>query len=352
MAMFLVPWEDYSEDEISELVSLMFRKKGFSVYNVHILDRRMEDGIDIECKKSPGESRTLIAIKVKPVKKDVGQLIQFSEQDGEKRVYIHILPPSMDFKKKMEGMSSRVDFWDAKKLTEELFNAFPEMYMSLMIENYALMDLYKINALLISGYLKAKNSDIVGDRVKPNPKVIQTLWNAKDRTVSLHKSFLALQVLFEEMNLGKNIDNEKKKAIAFAYLYTLQYLQTTSLAPLLNLFTEILKDYPEIFSRFVSQSRDSSHWITLASLRPHFLPGYVLKTAAGWDKDDIPEIEDLIPPAVADMLGDQSRKLAIEGEVLESVVDGLLGIVLYDDWWKAYISGSDEKFVNPFIPIE
>jgi len=81
--MFQVPWEDYSEDEVSELVSLMFRKKGFSVYNVHRLDRRMEDGIDIECKKSPGESRTIIAIKKKPEKKDVVR----SESDGQFKRY-------------------------------------------------------------------------------------------------------------------------------------------------------------------------------------------------------------------------------------------------------------------------
>jgi hypothetical protein len=349
--MFQVPWGDYSEEEILELVSIMFKKKGFSVYNIHKLDRRMEDGIDIECKKSPEEARTIIAVKKKPEKKDVGQLIQFAEQDGERRVYIHVLPPTADFKKKMEEMTSQVVFWNAKKLTEELFSVSPELYMTLMIENYALAELFEINAILVSGYRKAKVSRVSGNRVKPSPELIQTLWHAKDRTVSLYKSFFALQVLFESMDLGR-LDTTKKKAIAHAYLYTLQYLYTTSLAPLGDLFRKILRDYPEIFNRFVKQSQDSSHWITLAGLRLYFLPGRVLNTVEEMKKEDDDDIESALPPAVADMFGNTSRMLAIEGECLETVVDGLLGIVLYDDWWKAYISGSDQEFFNPFIPLD
>lgn len=46
--MFQVPWKLYSESEILEVITEIFKVKGYQVYNIHKTDRRGEEGVDLK----------------------------------------------------------------------------------------------------------------------------------------------------------------------------------------------------------------------------------------------------------------------------------------------------------------
>jgi len=72
--MYQIPWKEYSEIEILEILTMLFRERGFKVYNVHKTDRSGENGADLECSKTGETGKILIAVKKKPGKSDIGQL--------------------------------------------------------------------------------------------------------------------------------------------------------------------------------------------------------------------------------------------------------------------------------------
>jgi hypothetical protein len=72
--MLRVPWEIYKEEEIIEFISVIFRSQGYKSYNIHKVDRRSENGVDIEFSKSTDSDKIVVAVKKKPVKMDITRL--------------------------------------------------------------------------------------------------------------------------------------------------------------------------------------------------------------------------------------------------------------------------------------
>jgi hypothetical protein len=76
--MFQVQWKLYSETEILEVLTDLFRAKGYNVYNIHKTDRRGELGVDMECTKPAENQKVILAVKKHPGKSDIAQLEEFA----------------------------------------------------------------------------------------------------------------------------------------------------------------------------------------------------------------------------------------------------------------------------------
>jgi len=107
-------WIDKAEEDIHECIIEAHTRKNFKVYNVHKNRSKGEKGIDIICSKD-GEKR-IFQVKKKPGKGGIEQLQELSKHNADWRIYVYIDDPSTDFKKEMEKIESKVQFWDKFKL--------------------------------------------------------------------------------------------------------------------------------------------------------------------------------------------------------------------------------------------
>ena len=215
--MFQIPWHKYSEEEIQEVLTLLYRERGYEVYNVHKVDRRGEEGADLECTR-PGETdKILIAVKKKPQQKDIKQLNTLANRTVRTKIYVYIEEPSTSFKKALQKVKDKVSFWNSEKLTYEFFSTDVRFYLFMIIENAIEKDSYDITFSFAKFYLDLeKEGTKFKGPVKADEEMLNLLWQAKDRSVSLHKSLRTLQTLFEEMKLP-TIDEGTKESITDAF---------------------------------------------------------------------------------------------------------------------------------------
>ena len=108
--MFQIPWHPYSEEEVQEVLTSLYRRRGYDVYNLHKVDRRGEDGVDIECSRHGENGKILISVKMKPQQKDVSQLETLAGKMAITRIYVYVEEPSTAFKKAMEKLKAKVSF--------------------------------------------------------------------------------------------------------------------------------------------------------------------------------------------------------------------------------------------------
>lgn len=330
--MYQIPWSEYSEDEIQEVLTAIFEQKGYEVYNIHKVDRREEDGVDIECTRLGETEKILISVKKHPRKKDVNQLHKFADKPSKTKIYVFVGEPSSAFKGAMEKVKHKVSFWNSKKLTYEIFNTDIRFYLFLIVENYFEKDIYTITLSFTKFYYDfAKNGPKYRKTLKLDNEMLNLLWNIKDRSASLHKSLRNLQTLFEEMN-QLEIEERSKMCITRAYLKALSHLHKDSLKPLRELYLEFLKKYPANFEQFCRESRGSSYWKYVLEIRPRLLPGFILESFKE-EKEMLREMKNetqkvAIPnkERFSEILGDVARILANEAYWLEDTVDNLFKI--------------------------
>lgn len=134
----------YSEPEVLEVLTEIFRDKGYKVYNIHKTDRRGEQGVDMECTKPAENEKVLLTVKKKPEKSDIGQLEDFAEKASTSKIYVYIEEPSTAFKSVMEGLKNRMSFWNAETLTYELFCTDLRFYLFMILENSFEKPIYEI----------------------------------------------------------------------------------------------------------------------------------------------------------------------------------------------------------------
>lgn len=336
--MFQVPWKLYSESEILEVLTEIFRVKGYRVYNIHKTDRRGEQGVDLECAKPAENQKVILAVKKQPRKADVGQLKEFAERQANPRIYVYVNEPSTAFKNAMEKLKNRISFWNAETLTYELFCTDLRFYIFLVLENSFEQPIYQIVDSFFEVYFRVKKKKVKRP-LKATLDMLNLLWVAKDRSSSLNKSLRTLQLLFEEMNLSE-VDKETKKAMTFAFLRSMENLKHENLDQLQSHFSEFLDKYPANFEQFCKQTKGRSNWTMWAVTRPTLSPGYITKTLEGeresaqrWKKllerDDTSKLK---PESLSETLGDVARQVANEVDMFEATVDDLFSIGLFGKW--------------------
>jgi len=272
--MYSIPWKLYSEEEIQEVLAHIFRQRGHDVYNLHKVDRSGEAGAgaDLECTRKGETGKMLIAVKRRPRSKDVTQLQLFASQGAKTKIYVYIKEPTSRFKREMNKLLGKVSFWDSDKLTSEVLNTDLRLCLFLIVENYFEKELFDITLSFCKVYidLEEKKRKLV-TLTKADPEMLNLLWNAKDRSASLHKSLRTLQIFFEETDLSM-IDEKTKKSIINAFLASLSQINRNSLRPLKELFHKFMEKYPTNFERFCVETADRSNWLYFLTNLPKFIP--------------------------------------------------------------------------------
>ncbi len=336
--MFQIPWNRYSESEILDVVTEIFREKGYNVYNAHKTDRRGEEGVDLECTKTAENERVILAAKKKPEKMDVGQLRDFAKSPSTSKIYLYIEEPSASFKSAMDEYKNRISFWNAEKLTRELFYTSLRFYLFMVLENSFERPIFEIVYSFFKVYFEVEKRD-VKPPAKATPEMLNLLWAAKDRSSSLNKSLRNLQELFERMNLNE-VNDETKEAITSAFLASIETLKFENLDQLQCLFSEFLEKYPANFDQFCKQTKGRSNWTYWASSKPTLSPGFISKSIDE-DKKLAQKMKDFLgkhevteskPDSVSYILGDVARVLANEVFMFEDAVDDLFSIGMFGKW--------------------
>lgn len=339
--MYQVPWKEYSEEEIQEILAFLFRGEGYDVYNAHKADRRGETAADLECTRPAEADRVLIAIKKKPMQKDIYQLQTLAKRDARTKIYAYIEEPSASFKEAMRRVSG-ISFWDSKKLTSETFSKNLRFYIFLIIENYMERTSYRITFSICKIYKDIERGRLkVGKPTRASPEMLILLWNAKDRSTSLYKSLRTLQEIYENTELS-SLDEKTKQSVVTGFLRGLSSLHITSLRPLELLFDELIIKYPSNFAQFCVQTRGRSNWVFFWTHVPQLLPNYVIKSLEEDEKESLKWKQFInekgatldTPESMSDLLGDVSRIIANGAYWLEDTIDDLFSIALFKEWTK------------------
>ncbi len=327
-----IPWASYAEDEIIAIVSVMFRDKGYTVYPIHLVDRSAEDGVDIECIRPAESDKLLIAVKIKPCKADEGQLSLFASKGQANKIYIYIKDPSVSFKAAMEQTKKKgVSFWNAEKLSYELLNSSPSLYIEIMSENSVERGLFEASRILAKNYEELHDDGRPPKAVEPlSVDLLGLLWNGKDRAVSLNKTARTLQVAFEQMSLS-TIDETSRRSIIYGFVEALVYLGNHSTGPFLEFTKKLYKKYPGLLDGFCIQTHGRSYWANIPRYRSELLPGNVLRGFAE-NLELRGFLEGSVDYDLAEILARECMRLAILGNDLEGITDGLFSITQYGDW--------------------
>lgn len=338
--MISIPWELYSEEEVQEVLELLFSQRGYDVYNLHKVDRGGEVGVDLECTRKGETEKLLVAVKKCPRSKDVPQLRMLASHDVKTKIYVYIKEPSSRFKKEIHNLVNKVSFWDSSKLTSELFNTNLRLYLFLIVENYFEKELFDITMSFCKIYINLKKKEPKLTPIKADLEMLNLLWNAKDRSASLHKSLRTLQCFFEEVDFSM-IDEGTKRSIINAFFMSLSQLQKGSWRPLKQLFLKFIRKYPSNFERFCVETADRSNWLYFLTNLPKLSPGYLTRTFREAQQEYL-KLKDFLDKMntkgsmekehLGEILGDISRILANGAFYLEETVDYLLSIGLLGTW--------------------
>lgn len=336
--VYQVPWKEYSEKEIQEIVAFLFRTQGYNVHKAH-KKKGTEAAADLECVRSSETDKILIRIKKKPQQKNIHQLETLARRHARTKIYVYIEEPSASFKEAIKRTSG-VSFWDSRKLTSETFNKNLRFYLSLIIENYFERTSYRITLSFCKFYQDIDEENVkVGEPAKADAKMLNMLWNAKDRSASLHKSLRTMQEIFENTDLS-SLAEKTTKSVVNGFLRGLFSLHINSLRPLEVLFNEFITKYPNNFAQFCIQTKGRSNWMFFFTHFPELLPNHIIRALKKEEKESVKFKQfmdktgvDLdSPDSVSDILSDLSRITANGAYWLEDTIDDLLSIALFKEW--------------------
>jgi hypothetical protein len=321
---------------------VLFEQRGYDPYNIHKIDRAGEAGVDIECTRKGETEKLLIAVKKRPSSKDIAQLNMFANYSHAK-IYVYAQPPTTRFRAEMSKLRDKVSFWDSDKLSSEIFSTNSRLYIFLVLENGFVQGLFQITLDFCRIYFDLeKHKRQAREPVKADLEMLNLLWNAKDRSASLNKSFSSLQTFFEQSDLS-GIDEKTEKSITHAYFALLSKLCQNSLVPLKKAFSKFILKYPGNFEKFCVQTTDGSNWFYFLQNLPDLTPGYVIKTIEK-ERKDYEKTKDFLEKIgtrrkkteekenIGEILADVSRRLSANAYWLEDTVDDLFSIGLLGAW--------------------
>lgn len=337
--VYQVPWKEYSEEELQGILAFLFRHEGYNVYNAYEKSRRGKVTADLECTKPAETGKILIMVNKKPQQKDIQRLNTFARRRARAKIYVYIEEPSGAFREAMKR-TSRVSFWDSRKLTSETFSRNLRFYLSLIIENHIERTSYRITLSFCRFYLDLDEGNIkVGEPAKADAEMLNLLWNAKDRSASLHKSLRTMQEIFENTDLSSPA-KKTTESVVKGFLRGLFDLRDNSLRPLEILFSQFITRYPDNFAQFCIQTKGASNWIFFMTHVPELLPNHIIRALKKEEEESVKLKQFLAktgvsfdsPDSICSILGDLSRITANGAYWLEDTIDDLLSIALFKEW--------------------
>lgn len=319
-----IPWKDFSEAEIQKILKLHFEILNYQIIWRHKDDPAHEGGIDLECIRRKDKKKVVIAVKKKPKKSDLGQVIELSQAEADQRVYVLINGSTQSFRNQIENFLQRVEFWDEQELENQLNES--HLTLKLKVDNsYANRAIYTITRAVIGAITTKTNEPFP----TPTTKLMNLLWNMKDRAVTVYKCASIVQELFEH---PKNLGIMSYSEIQHLVLWFLDNLYLKGLDSILQGFDE--KDINTILLCTYKDTKVRSNWLQLCSYRPGLIPGavdYAVKDDSKIQerfnelyesgKLHFDEIEPDITETQFDEASDELRRVAYWADGLEGTLD-------------------------------
>lgn len=246
-------WLGRKEEDIQDCLREVYERQGYLVANVHKSDRRHENGIDLEIKNS--DETIHIQTKKKPLKQDIEQLQKLVQSSAQKRIYIYVEDPAVNFKAEMEKVKDKVDFWDKSKLNDYLISQNSVIYFRF---------------LFLSTNLVRRIVDVLEEIMSCEPVAPKNLemsqlpdwWLFKDRSVKLHASLEHVYSHYTKEFLSKDrIEEIEVRCYLGKILSDFDIINTNSCLELLSIVKDLKRKYPFLLSKFVKVTEQRSNWI-------------------------------------------------------------------------------------------
>jgi hypothetical protein len=113
-----IPWLSFSEKEVQAILKIHFETLGYDIVWRHGDDPANEGGIDLEC--SSPRRRILVAVKKRPKKDALAQVVELSNETADQRVYVYIGGAAQSFRDQLANFADKVEFWEEKTLEDRL----------------------------------------------------------------------------------------------------------------------------------------------------------------------------------------------------------------------------------------
>jgi len=259
-----IPWQKFNEEEIQTLIAIFFHSLDYHIKELHKSDRANEKGADLVVYND--KEKIAIAIKVKPDRADCYQLIELSQRKEKRKIYVHIETPTGKFLDAMKKHGKNIEFWDTKKLTQFFIENNLYFTANIIFENHHVYEI--IDTIIYFLYkLRQDCEKIKKKKFKQiDKKSFMILWRLKDMAVTLHQTNTMLLSMFEEkvhstdLNLNKNF-----LSLFLNYLDALE----TKLNSFWHYFAFFYSKNKELVDNSIIEQYTRSHWIYLASFKPH-----------------------------------------------------------------------------------
>ncbi|HAC14786.1 MAG TPA: hypothetical protein DCE78_02400 [Bacteroidetes bacterium] len=265
-----IPWSEFSEVEIQGILKIHFERLGYDIIWRHREDPANEKGIDLECSHKITQKKILIAVKKKPKVNDLGQVLQLSQHSADHRIYLYLNGAAQSFRDQIIKFEPTIEFWDETKLEFALNESHLAIWIKIDNSN-TIQAINKINRTLFTA-IKSPSGNTFP---KPNKKMLETLWDLKDRAVTLSKCATLIQFMFED---SKRFGEINYQQIQDLQMWCLDFLYTYSLISLLHSFDALSEEWKRIFAYTYEGTKSRSNWYMLvSSIHTEYVPGNVEK---------------------------------------------------------------------------
>lgn len=282
-----IPWRKFSEIEIQALLKYHFETLGFDVIWRHKHDPANEKGIDLECIRKKDKEKIFIAVKIKPLKNDIAQVLDLTNSSADRKIYVHINGTAQSFRELSEQYGYNIEFWDQNKLEETLVesNLTPILKIHNSSTSTTIHEITKILERTINTVPKKEFP-------KPTVEVMETLWGMKNRAVSINKCARMLQTMFEH---PENFGPVNQKQVLDLVLRCHDRL-SSALDSLRDGFKSQSPDLKAILYYIHKETSVRSNWRNLKFFDHGLIPGNIVSeieysqiTISNDDVDDIEE---------------------------------------------------------------
>lgn len=257
-----IPWKKFNEEEIQTIISILYHSLDYNIKELHKSDRANEDGADLVVSNENEE--IAIAVKIKPNNKDRPQLMELSERNEKKKLYIYIETPTKKFLQDTKHYNN-VEFWNVNKLNEFFINNNLYFSANLIFQNTeTYINIENIKFLFFKLRYESQNKK-KEDFKEFNKKSFSLIWRLKDISVTLHKTNVLMKDMFDEPMKFKDENYD----LYFLNIF-LKYLE--SLNSIVSSFYEIFnifyKNNMHLVDNSIIEKSDRSHWLYLAAFTP------------------------------------------------------------------------------------
>ena len=215
-----IPWGSYTELEIQTLLNMHFEMLNYEVIWRHREDPANEDGIDLECTRRSDKRRVLVAVKKKPRKEALAQVVQLAGHQADQQVFVYVDGAAQSFRDKFDTFAQKVEFWNEERMESEMNETGMTLRLK-MANTKASGSMLKIMRIL-TALISATGTS--APTAKPTEETMHTLWAMKDRAVTVkHCATMAQLMLEDSSRFGKPGHEQVQNLVVYVLDYIFAY---------------------------------------------------------------------------------------------------------------------------------